>query len=213
MPPMLGSSRNSACGSSTGGRQGWCPSSPIFREHASRLVEQVAQRYGGHPAVALWHVSNELGCHNTLCYCDESASAFRRWLEDRYQTIENLNTSWGTSFCSQRYGDWAEILPPRAALSLRNPAQMLDFRRFSSGELLGWYHAEAAVLRQHSTVPVTTNFMVTAHIRDLDYWRWAPAMDVIANDHYLDHRLGDPAAELSFAADLTRAWPAAGRGS
>ena len=29
-------------------------------------------------------------------------------------------------------------------------------------------------------------------------------MDVIANDHYLDHRLGDPVAELSFAADLTR---------
>ena len=39
----------------------------------------------------------------------------------------------------------------------------------------------------------------------LDYWTWAPAMDVVANDHYLDHRLGDPAAELSFAADLTRA--------
>ena len=29
-------------------------------------------------------------------------------------------------------------------------------------------------------------------------------MDVIANDHYLDHRLADPAAELAFAADLTR---------
>jgi beta-galactosidase len=46
--------------------------------------------------------------------------------------------------------------------------------------------------------------MVTAHIRNLDYWSWAPEMDVVANDHYLDHRLGDPAAELSFAADLTR---------
>jgi len=193
-----------------GGRQGWCPSSPVFRSHALKLVEQVAQRYGGHPAVALWHVSNELGCHNALCYCDESAAAFRRWLQARYHTIENLNTSWGTSFWSQRYGDWAEILPPRAALSLRNPAQLLDFRRFSSDELLGWYHAEAAILRQHSTLPITTNFMVTAHIRDLDYWRWAPAMDVIANDHYLDHRLGDPAAELSFAADLTRGL-AAGR--
>nr|BFE72907.1 hypothetical protein GCM10020092_062080 [Actinoplanes digitatis] len=46
--------------------------------------------------------------------------------------------------------------------------------------------------------------MVTAHIRNLDYWSWAPEMDVVANDHYLDHRLGDPTAELSFAADLTR---------
>jgi beta-galactosidase len=51
---------------------------------------------------------------------------------------------------------------------------------------------------------VTTNFMVTAHIRELDYWTWAPEVDVVANDHYLDHRLDDPAAELAFAADLTR---------
>ncbi|MCY7412578.1 MAG: beta-galactosidase, partial [Salinibacterium sp.] len=51
-----------------GGRQAWCPSSPVFREHAMRLVGKVAERYGSHPAVALWHVSNELGCHNALCY-------------------------------------------------------------------------------------------------------------------------------------------------
>ncbi|MEV4349487.1 beta-galactosidase [Actinoplanes sp. NPDC049596] len=187
-----------------GGRQAWCPSSPVFREHALALVEQVAQRYGGHPALALWHVSNELGCHNALCYCDASAQRFRAWLTDRYETVEALNAAWGTSFWSQRYGAWSEVLPPRAALSLRNPAQMLDFHRFSSDELLGHYEAEAAVLRRHSSVPVTTNFMVTAHIRNMDYWRWAPWMDVIANDHYLDHRLGHPAAELSFAADLTR---------
>ncbi|WP_433378102.1 beta-galactosidase [Actinoplanes sp. CA-142083] len=187
-----------------GGRQAFCPSSPLFRRHALDLVEQVAQRYGAHPAVALWHVSNELGCHNALCYCDVSAHAFRSWLINRYRTLDRLNQAWGTAFWSQRYGDWNEILPPRQALSLRNPTQMLDFHRFSSDEVLAHYEAEHEVIRKHSTIPVTTNFMVTAHIRDLDYWRWAPRMDVIANDHYLDHRLGDPAAELSFAADLTR---------
>ncbi|WP_093614268.1 beta-galactosidase [Actinoplanes philippinensis] len=187
-----------------GGRQAWCPSSPVFRDRALDLVGRVARRYGNHPALALWHVSNELGCHNALCYCETSADAFRTWLRARYRKIETLNEAWGTSFWSQRYSDWAEIQPPRLALSLRNPAQLVDFQRFSSDELLGYYRAEAAILRKHSTVPVTTNFMVTAHIRNLDYWSWAPEMDVVANDHYLDHRLGDPVAELSFAADLTR---------
>ncbi|BBE23530.1 hypothetical protein MN0502_24130 [Arthrobacter sp. MN05-02] len=51
---------------------------------------------------------------------------------------------------------------------------------------------------------MTTNFMVAAHIRNQDYWTWAPQMDVIANDHYLDHRLDAPLAELAFAADTTR---------
>lgn len=187
-----------------GGRQAWCPSSPIFRTYALALVEQVAQRYGQHPAIALWHVSNELGCHNAHCYDDASAEAFRGWLARRYGTIDGLNAAWGTSFWSQRYGSWDEVWPPRTALSQRNPAQLLDFRRFSSDELLAHYRAETEILRRHSAVPVTTNFMVTAHIRDLDYWRWAPHVDLVANDHYLDHRLDDPHAELSFAADVTR---------
>ncbi|TNB70161.1 beta-galactosidase [Arthrobacter sp. BB-1] len=187
-----------------GGRQAWCPSSPRYREHALRLVGEIVRRYGSHPAVRLWHVSNELGCHNALCYCDVSAAAFRVWLKARYGTLEALNRAWGTTFWSQRYSGWEQILPPRTTVSTNNPTQVLDFHRFSSDELLGYYLAEAEVLRQHSSVPVTTNFMVTAHIRNLDYWSWAPQMDVIANDHYLDHRLDAPGTELAFAADVTR---------
>lgn len=187
-----------------GGRQAWCPSSPAFREAALRLVDAVGRRYGDHPAVALWHVSNELGCHNALCYCDASATSFREWLRARYETLDALNAAWGTAFWSQTYGEWDEILPPRTTLSTRNPGQMLDFHRFSSDELLAYYRAEADVLRGVSAIPITTNFMVTAHIENLDYWSWAADMDVIANDHYLDHRLDDPTAELAFAADLSR---------
>ncbi|MFE1646089.1 beta-galactosidase [Microbacterium sp. P01] len=187
-----------------GGRQAWCPSSAVFRHAALTVVAAVAERYGSHPAVALWHVSNELGCHNAYCHCETSTNAFRAWLRAKYATIDGLNAAWGTAFWSQTYTDWSEILTPRATLSTRNPGQMLDYRRFSSDALREYYIAEANVIRRHSDRPVTTNFMVTAHISALDYWSWAPEMDVIANDHYLDHRLGAPAAELSFAADLTR---------
>src|SRR5689334_3992651 len=79
-----------------GGRQAWCPSSPVFREHALALVDQMARRYGTHPAVDLWHISNELGCHNALCYCEASAAAFREWLAQRYGTADKLNVAWGT---------------------------------------------------------------------------------------------------------------------
>jgi beta-galactosidase len=187
-----------------GGRQAWCPSSPVYRERSLALVEQVARRYGDHPALALWHVSNELGCHNALCWCDTSAAAFRDWLRARYRDVAALNAAWGTTFWSQRYGSFDEVLPPRLTLSTRNPGQVLDFHRFSSDELLGQLRAETAVLRAHSQVPVTTNFMVTDHIRNLDYLTWAPHVDVVANDHYLDHRLADPTTELAFSADLTR---------
>jgi hypothetical protein len=63
---------------SPGGRQAWCPSSPVFRERALALVTALAERFHDHPALAMWHVSNELGGHNAHCYCDVSAAAVSR---------------------------------------------------------------------------------------------------------------------------------------
>ncbi len=187
-----------------GSRQSWCPSSPVFREHAVRLAGEVARRYGDHPAVRLWHVSNELGCHNGRCFCDVSAAAFRRWLAARYGDVGELNEAWGTAFWSQRYGSFDEVLPPRLTPAQANPTQQLDFARFSSDELLSYHRAERAAIREHSDKPVTTNFMVTSHQSEQDYFAWAADQDVVSQDHYLDHRLADPHAEQAFTDDLTR---------
>jgi beta-galactosidase len=188
-----------------GSRQSFCPSSPVFREHALRLVGELARRYHAHPAVRLWHVNNELGGHVARCWCDTSAAAFRGWLARRYGTVEALNRAWGTAFWSQRYSGFHEVLPPRLTPAQPNPTQELDFARFSSEELLGHYRAERDLLCEHSQgVPVTTNLMVMALQPGMDYFRWAPELELVAQDHYLDHRLPDPHAERAFAGDLTR---------
>jgi len=141
-----------------GSRQHYCPSSPADREAARRLVEALAGRYGGHPAVVMWHVGNEFGGRNPACWCDESAADFRRWLRDRYGTLDALNDAWGTAFWSQRYGRWEEVLPPRRTPALPNPGQQLDFKRFSSNAHLACFEAERQVLAERAPgVPVTTN--------------------------------------------------------
>ncbi|MBM0236726.1 beta-galactosidase [Micromonospora sp. ATA32] len=187
-----------------GGRQAYCPSSPIFRERSLALVEAVAGRYAEHPAVVMWHVSNELGCHNVHCYCDVSAEAFRRWLRERHGDLDGLNDAWGTAFWSQRYGDWAEINPPRTAPTFANPTQQLDFLRFSSDEQRAQLRAEREVLGRLVRQPVTTNFMIGTGIKYLDYHSWASDVDVVANDHYLT--AADPQAHvgLALSADHTR---------
>jgi beta-galactosidase len=188
-----------------GGRQAFCPSSPVYREKSLALCRRMAERYGGHEAVVLWHVGNELGNHNALCFCDVSAAAFRRWLERRYGDVDRLNDAWGTAFWSQRYASFDEVLPPRAAPAFPNPTQQLDFRRFSSDQSLENYRAERDVLRELSPgVPVTTNFMVMWHVQNLDYWRWADELDVVSNDHYLDGSDPEAYVELAFSADWTR---------
>ncbi len=186
-----------------GSRQAYCPSSPVFRERAAALAEQLATRYAEHPALALWHVGNEYACHTTCCWCDTSAAAFRAWLESRYGDIDALNAAWGTSFWSQRYGNFDQVLPPRSTPTFGNPGQALDFRRFSSDEHLACFVAERDVLRKMTPdVPVTTNFMVHSDV--VDCWRWAREVDVVSNDHYLVAADPNAQSELAFAADVTR---------
>ncbi len=190
---------------SPGGRQAFCPSSPVHREHALALCTAMAERYHDHPALALWHVSNELGCHNARCYCDVSAAAFRTWLRRRYDDVATLNDAWGTAFWSQRYTDFEQVLPPRVAPAHANPTQQLDFLRFSSDQLLDNFVAERDVLHRLSPgVPVTTNFMVMRQTFEMDYLRWGRELDVVSNDHYLISAEPEGHRELAFSADLTR---------
>ncbi len=190
---------------SPGGRQGFCPSSPVYREHALRLCRALAERYADLPGLRLWHVGNELGCHNSSCFCDVSAEAFRTWLAERYGDVEALNEAWGTAFWSQRYTDLAEVLPPRVTPAIPNPTHQLDFKRFCSDELLANFVMERDALHELSPgVAVTTNFMISEHIRDMDYHRWAREVDVVSNDHYLLAADPEGYRELAFCADLTR---------
>ena len=192
-----------------GSRQAICPSSPVYRQAALALTEQLARRYHDHPALALWHVHNEYACHNAYCYCDTSAAAFRDWLQRRYGDLDALNAAWGTAFWSQTYTDWAQVQPPRATPTSKNPGQVLDFRRFSSAEHLANFVAERDVLHALAPgIPVTTNLM-TGSCVDLDYWAWGREMTgpdrLVSNDHYIlaEHPL-EPPAQIAFAADLAR---------
>lgn len=186
-----------------GSRQHYSPSSSAYRDHALRLVEQLAGRYGTHPALRAWHVNNEYGCHVAHSYDEETATAFRGWLAQRYGSVSELNRAWGTAFWSQRYASFEEVDPPRATPAFPNPTQLLDFDRFTSDALLDLYRAEVDVLRRITPeVPVTTNFMGFA--RNTDYWQWAQHVDVIADDSYPDP--SDPEAYVQLAAsrDLMR---------
>lgn len=188
-----------------GSRQSWCPSSPLYRDFALSLTDRMAARYHDHPALAMWHVSNEYACHNLPCYCDTCAAGFRSWLERRYTTLGGLNEAWGTAFWSQRYSEWDEVLPPRLSTTFNNPGQVLDYARFGSDTLLDFFRDETEVIRRHSSgVPITTNFMTMSQFRLLDYHDWAPEQDVVSTDHYVVDTLEHPRAEMSFHGDLTR---------
>ncbi|MFF1656849.1 beta-galactosidase [Streptomyces sp. NPDC058255] len=189
-----------------GSRQHFSHSSAAYRRHAAALTEDLAARYGSHPALTMWHINNE---YCTFDYGDEAAAAFRRWLQDKYGTVEALNRAWGTAFWSQGYDGWHEVLPPRHAHYMKNPTHVLDFKRFTSDMLLECYAAERDIVRRHTPhIPVTTNFMPLWVGQDA--WKWAAEEDVVSVDSYPDPRDPLGAQDNALLQDMTRSQAAGG---
>ncbi|GAA3929935.1 beta-galactosidase [Microbacterium soli] len=183
-----------------GSRNQFSPASRTYRAHALAVTRDLAERYVRHPAVRMWHVGNEYG---QLDYGDEAAREFRLWLQRRYHDIDALNSAWGTAFWSQRYDSFEEILPPRRMPYLVNPAQSLDFRRYSSDQLLACFtELRDAIRATGAEQPITTNFMgFFAHV---DYHSWADHVDVVADDQYPDPADPDAASSTALVQDLMR---------
>lgn len=169
-----------------GSRHNSCPNSPIYRKFSAALAEKLARRYGKYDNVIAWHISNEYGGE---CICENCAGAFRRWLKERYGTIDALNRAWDTAFWSHTFYDWDEIEPASYLTEHwgweRTTFQgiSLDYRRFQSDSLLACCRLEAQTLKKITPdIPVTTNFM--EFYKQLDYRKWAQELDFVSWDSY-----------------------------
>jgi beta-galactosidase len=187
-----------------GRRHNHCPSSPAYREKVGIINRKLAERYKDHPALGLWHISNEYGGE---CYCDLCAEAFRAWLKARYGDLETLNARWWTAFWSHTYTDWSQVEPPSWVGEGSVHGQNLDWRRFVTAQTIDFYRNEIVPLRELTPdVPVTTNFM--GLYEGLNYWEFAREVDAVSWDNYPmwhgpegDVRL---ASEVAFVHDIQR---------
>ena len=191
-----------------GFRHNHCPSSPLYREKVRTLNEKLAERYADHPALALWHVGNEL---QGECYCENCLSGFRNWLKEKYKTLDAINQAWWSGFWNHTLTDWNQIDP-------RDPSvdgMLLDWKRYINTLHVSFLENEIAPLRQHTpNIPCTTNFMLGSAPL-LNYGEWSKALDVISNDAYPcyfgatasgdDSIMLKRAARFAFTHDLSRA--------
>jgi beta-galactosidase len=187
-----------------GGRHNSNPNSPVYREYAARLAGKLAERYKDHPALLIWHISNEYGGYD---YSEQSEAAFRVWLKERYGSLDALNKAWNTRFWGHTFYDWEEIVVPNELSEEWNGNRTnfqgisLDYRRFMSHSLLECYKLEHAAIREHSkNIPITTNLM--GFYPELDYFEWAKYMDVISWDNY--PALDTPVSHTAMTHDLMR---------
>jgi len=169
-----------------GVRKYYCHSNKIYRQYARKIVTKMAQRYGDNPHVVGWQIDNELGDHDTTrCYCKSCRDSFINWCKNKYRSLEQLNSEWGTVFWSQEYSRWEQIdLPyPRRQIGL-NPSHLLDYYRFASDQVIDFCENQVDSLRKFISKGqwITTNVIAT--FWEIDFKKLAKTLDFISWDCY-----------------------------
>ncbi|MFR4242434.1 MAG: beta-galactosidase [Clostridia bacterium] len=163
-----------------GGRHNHCYTSPVYREKIYNINKKLSEHFGKHPAVILWHISNEYGgeCHCPLCQ-----EKFREWLKEKYGTIENLNSSWCTTFWSHTYNSFDQIESPSPKGENALHALTLDWKRFVTDRTVDFMRHEISAIRAGgSELPATANLMYDYD--GLDYKKFKDVMDIVSWDNY-----------------------------
>lgn len=163
-----------------GMRHNHCYTSPIYREKISIINRQLAERYADHPGIVGWHISNEYGGD---CHCDHCQKAFRKWVKNKYQTLDKLNHAWWTTFWSHTYTSWSQVESPAPHGETMVHGQNLDWKRFVTDQTIDFYLHELQPLKEKNPdIPATANFMVLYD--GLNYDKFAQVVDFISWDSY-----------------------------
>lgn len=166
-----------------GARRHYCFSHDAYRTEAARIALKLAEHYAHNPYLCAWQIDNEYGCHNTtLSYSPNAERAFRVWLQNKYGDIAALNAAWGNVFWSSEYDRFDQIGLPGRAVTVDNPAHALDFRRFSSAQVVGFHCAQVNAIRTHSNAPIIHNYM--GRMTDFDHYDVTRNLDIVSWDSY-----------------------------
>ena len=187
-----------------GVRHNHCLTSPIYREKVRNINTLLAQRYKDHPAVKMWHISNEY-CGE--CHCELCQEAFREWLKKEYHnSLDELNYKWWNGFWSHQITDWSQINSPKFRGENHVSAMKLAWNRFVSDSHISFFENEIAPLREITPdIPITTNFMKLYD--GIDYQKFAKHLDLVSWDNYpaWDRGFNDTeACDTAFVHDAFR---------
>ncbi|MCD8380747.1 MAG: beta-galactosidase [Lachnospiraceae bacterium] len=164
-----------------GVRHNPCMSSLKLRARVRIIDRKLAENFGSHPGLIMYHISNELG---GTCFCPLCAARFRQYLSDKFDhDIEKLNHAWWAKFWSHEYSSFDQIEPPFENGETSMMGLNLEWKRFTTWNMNDFMTDEIRTLKEVSPdIPVTTNFMDFFY--GLDYRKMAPGLDAISWDSY-----------------------------
>ena len=164
-----------------GSRRNFNYTSPKYLELSDRICTALAEHYAGEKQIIGWQLDNEFNCHMDVSYAPSDTLAFRRWLREKYRTLDRLNQAWGTAFWSQVYTDWDQLDLPHPTSAPPNPTQVLDESRFISETVVRFARRQAKILRRCNRRWFITHNGLFDNVNGPDL---AKALDFFSHDQY-----------------------------
>ena len=124
---------------------------PMYQEYALRYTDTLTRRYAAHPALLAFGIDNEPGA-GKISWSEDVRRRFIGWLQEKYGTTDRLNEAWAAQRWSRRISDFDEIGLPIGG----PPERTLDFRRFLSDEINGFYFKMLEIVHRNAPLAQTT---------------------------------------------------------
>lgn len=142
---------------------------PMYQKYALRFVDAVTKRYARHPALLAFGIDNEPG-DGPISYSETVRQRFVHWLEQKYGTVDALNKAWAAQRWSRWMNKFDEVGLPMSGQTQGAPERMLDFRRFVSDELNGFYKKMMDLVNANAPgVLLNTNAWYYSPLKYFDY--------------------------------------------
>lgn len=108
-----------------------------------------------------------------FCFCNGTQSKFRNWLENKYGSLENLNSAWYRNF-----SDWTQVEAPRFSTIL-SYTDFIDWKTFIYEKLVDDMQARYDAIRK-----VDSSHLITAHAVGASLFQ-SPHVGAGATDDFL----------------------------
>lgn len=165
----------------SGGWPGLCLNNRAVREPAEQYMRALGERFADTEAVthyATWDESffepNRYYPNKRFCYCDACETAFRTWLQDKYENLESLNENW-----KYHLSEWKQVKPPRYFGEYPRYLDWLRFRLHNHQHLMRW---RAEVMSEATSDATIRAHGIGGNLGDLatrynDDWRSATTVE------------------------------------
>lgn len=165
-----------------GSRRNYTYCSEKYCELSDSICTALAEHYRDEKQIIGWQLDNEFNCHMDVSYSPADTLAWRKWLKEKYRTLDRLNQAWGTAFWSRQYDDWEQIDLPHPTAAMPDPTVLLDESRFISDYVVRFARRQADILRQSNKKWFITHNGLFSNV---DGPKLAAQLDFFSHDQYV----------------------------